>query len=402
MQREQALPEKTPKKLASGGAIRIARQFLRTVFVRVFCYSQMIRLARRAARNYSFGSLSGSEKRKLQRHPESKFAILCYHRVGTAGVPLYSRLPEKTFAAQMSYLKRNYRVVPLSQLCSELQEGRCVPTTMAVTFDDGYRDLYTFAFPVLQAYSIPATVYLIGRCMETGEAPWYDRIFLALENATGDFEVELQTRRVFRVRSSEERAAAAWEIISFLKSIPDSNRRAWCAEFRNRFPVNEDALSGRMLDWPQVRKMHKHGVHFGAHTMTHPAVSRLHSSQMAEELLESKHLLESGLDAPVEDFAYPFGKPEDFSGAAQDFLANSSFRSAVTTVEGFNSRGANLLELRRLQIGNGTSMADFSFELCRALLGSDRAKNGAENDRPANPVPGRLRECPEPVRQENA
>lgn len=404
MQREQPAPAKALKNPMRIGVTRVVRHFLRSIVVRALYYSQLIRLARRTARKYSLGSSAGSAKLKLRPHPESKFAILCYHRVGTAGVPLYSRLPETAFAAQMRYLKRNYRVVSLHQLCSELREGREVPPTVAVTFDDGYRDLYRFAFPVLQEYSIPATVYLIGHCVETGEAPWYDRIFLTLQGAPLDFEVELQSTRRFTLRSQNDRLAAAWDIVKFLKSTSDSNRREWCARFQSQSPVDEAALSGRMLDWQQVREMYRSGVCFGAHTMTHPAVSRLDASQMPEELLHSKRLLEKGLDAAVEDFAYPFGKPEDFSGAAQELLAKGGFRSAVTTVEGFNSRGANPFELRRLQIGDSPSLAVFSFELCRMLLGSHPENNRTEilSDKTANCFPKRLRECPKPMRQDNA
>src|SRR5579872_4660900 len=58
--------------------------------------------------------LSGDSKwPRIQRFPESKFGILCYHRVGTEGVPIFSRLNPSVFEAQMRYIKKNYRVVPL-------------------------------------------------------------------------------------------------------------------------------------------------------------------------------------------------------------------------------------------------------------------------------------------------
>ena len=401
---EQSTQAKAPKRLTIGSLTRAVRQFLRTVFVRGFYYSQMSRVARRLARRYSFAGSSGSARLKLQRHPESKFAILCYHRVGTAGVPLYSQLHEKAFAAQMRHLAANYRVVPLNQLYRELEEGCQVSPTVAVTFDDGYRDLYTFALPVLQRYSIPATVYLIGHCMDTGEAPWYDRVFVQMESAPLQFEVALHSPRVFRLPLREDRLAAAWEIVSFLKTIPDASRRAWCTELQRRLPANEAVLAKRMLDWEQVREMSRHGIRFGAHTMTHPAVSQLHPSQMPEELLHSKRLLERGLDGPVDDFAYPFGKLEDFSSVAQEFLARNGYRSAVTTVDGYNSRGANPFELRRVQIGGGRSLAGFSFELSRIFLGSHAEKHSlvVPNVAPEHPFSPGQGETQEGVRQENA
>jgi len=321
---------------------------------------------------YELSNVDGSRYPRLRRSAGSKFGILCYHRVGTEGVPVFSRLEPRVFEAQMRYLKKHYRIVPLGQLCRELQDGRTVAQTVAVTFDDGYRDLYTHAFPVLQKYAIPATIYLIGKCMETGEAPWYDRIFVALESAPDPvLEVELSKLRKFTFSGSATRAAAAWEIVCYLRSIPDIQRRQWCASFERRMHLSSAELEGRMLNWDHVRAMQGSGVSFGAHTMTHPSVSRLDPTALQEELVQSKERLEEGLQAPVEDFAYPFGKPSDCSLAAEDLLPRAGYRSAVTTTVGRNIAGMNPFRLRRIQMGDDNSIPSFGFNLVRILLDGD-------------------------------
>jgi peptidoglycan/xylan/chitin deacetylase (PgdA/CDA1 family) len=307
----------------------------------------------------------------LRRRTVPKFAILGYHRVGTKGIPLFSRLDPSEFEAQMRYLKKHYRVVPLEQLCRELREAQPVKPTIAVTFDDGYRDLYTYAFPVLQKYQIPATVYLIGRCMETGEVPWYDRIFLALKTAPGEtLDVHLDATFRFKFQSAQDRVGAAWEIICYLRSIPDDRRRAWCAGFEKEIQLPEAELEGRMLNWDQVRALHQGGISFGAHTMSHPAVSQLEPSAFDMELRQSRRLLEEALGAPMPDFAYPFGKTTDQSPAAEEFLARCGYRSAVTTIEGYNTPNSNPFGLRRLQIDDADSISSFAFMLGRLFLES--------------------------------
>ena len=366
---------------ASAGSSRsaILKQFCRGAVARGLHHFRLLGFARRLAHDHSFDVVPGSGLPRIRPDSQSKFGILCYHRVGIEGVPMYSRLRPKTFEAQMDYLKKHYRLVPLGQLCRELQEARRVPPTLAITFDDGYRDLHTYAFPVLQRYSIPATIYLIGRCMETGEAPWYDRIFLALQTTgISTLEVNFESPRRFFLSSAEARMEAAWEIVCFLRAIPEGQRRTWCAEMERRLPLTETDLAGRMLDWEQVRAMHHGGVDFGAHTMTHPVVSRLESTDFPEELARSKRLLENGLDAAIEDFAYPFGKLSDLSSAAEKFLAKCSYRSAATTIEGYNSPGANPFGLRRMQIGDGRSLANFSFDICRMFLNSQGKPGSAD------------------------
>lgn len=345
------------------------KEMCRRTVASVLYHTGLLNIARRLESSHQLYSVPGSRWPKLRRLAGSKFGILCYHRVGTEGVPLFSRLGPNVFAAQMRFLKKYYRLVSLGQLCSELQEARPVKPTLAITFDDGYRDLYTHAYPVLQKYQIPATIYLIGRSMETGEAPWYDRIFAALSAADGPrLEVGLATPRRFALSSSAARAAAAWEIVCHLRSIPDAERRVWCAEFERRVQVPEKELQDRMLNWEQVRVMQRGGVFFGAHTMTHPSVSQLAPSAMEEELRMSKQILEDGLGSAVEDFAYPFGKPSDCGAASEDCLLRCGYRSAVTTTAGANMVGANLMALRRLQIGDDPSLPMFAVTIDRLFL----------------------------------
>ena len=330
-------------------------------------HSRLLRVLQHIGRTHILVFDAGSPR--IQPFTGSKFVVLCYHRVGTQGFPSFSKLDPHIFEAQMRYLSRRYRIVPLSQMCREIRDKVQVQPTVAVTFDDGYRDLYTYAFPVLRKYRIPATIYLVGKCMETGEALWYDRIFAAVATLpAGHLEVDNAGRRVFVLDSETARQRAAWEIICYLRTIPDVQRRQWCSEFERQVGMPEGELSNRMLDWVQVKEMWCQGVAFGAHTMTHPSVARLDSVALEYELGESKRMLEEGLKEPIQDFAFPFGKPQDVSLSAVDSLKRYAYRSAVTTVEGVNSGGTDLFALRRLQIGDDPSLANFAFTLSRTFL----------------------------------
>jgi len=324
---------------------------------------------RQIAQTHHLISMAGSPLPQFRRLAASKFGILCYHRVGKEGIPLFSRLDPRVFEAQMRYVSKHYRIISLRQLCLEIGQNRSLKPSLAITFDDGYRDLYTHAFPVLRKYGIPATIYLIGRCMATGEAPWYDRIFLALSVAPGPSLVtRLNTVRQFELSSPAARAEAAWQLVCYLRTIPDALRREWCSDFEMNLQLPQDALRDRMLDWEQARTMQRAGIDFGAHTMTHPVVAQLAPDDFQEELTNARLLLEKGLGRPVTDFAYPFGKFMDFAPAAEEFLTRSGYRSAVTTIEGVNVAGSNLFSLRRTQVGDGFSLSMFAFNVARMFL----------------------------------
>jgi peptidoglycan/xylan/chitin deacetylase (PgdA/CDA1 family) len=332
-----------------------------------------LRVLGRIAKSMEFASRSGGG-RAFQRRSTPRFAILCYHRVGTGGVPLYSQLPVKAFEEQMRFLRENYRVVPLDQLIGELSVPLSTKPTVAITFDDGYCDLFLNAFPVLQALQIPATIFLTVGCIESGEVAWYDRIFSGLQSAGGEtIEIKLDRRRSYPLGSTASRLKTAVEIISFLRECSPARRKACCADLESKLQVREDDIRNRMLTWDQIRTMHRGGIQFGAHTMTHPVVSRLSVPEMNWEICESKRILEERLDHPVRHFAFPFGKYEECGESAVSILARAGYRSAATTEWGLNACDTNPFYLRRVQIGEMGSLARFAFELTRLFLSGTAA-----------------------------
>ncbi len=91
--------------------------------------------------------------------------IIMYHSVNPKQNPPIRGLivsPE-TFQRQMRFLKeRKYNILPLDELAALLKEKKRIPPrTIAITFDDGYKDSFTYAFPILRKYNIPATMFII-------------------------------------------------------------------------------------------------------------------------------------------------------------------------------------------------------------------------------------------------
>jgi peptidoglycan/xylan/chitin deacetylase (PgdA/CDA1 family) len=307
--------------------------------------------------------LTGNGSGKLLRWVKTaKYVVLGYHRVGTGGVPLYCRFPQQAFARQMEYVRKHFRVISVRQMAQELQEPRAHGQAVVVTFDDGYAGTYTEAFPILQKYAIPATVYLVAGAVETGEVAWYDRIFLALRNAPQDLQLRFDRPRRFRLETDGDRIAAGTEVVMYLRTLPDEERQAWCAALEERLPVRAEDLRGAMVTWDHVRTMHRAGITFGAHTMTHPVASRLPPEVLRREVEESKHLIEQRIQSAVEEFAFPFGKARDCGAVGRSALAQLGFRTALTSIVGVNRPGADLFRLRRL-MGEDISLGRFAFRL---------------------------------------
>jgi peptidoglycan/xylan/chitin deacetylase (PgdA/CDA1 family) len=340
--------------------------------------SGVVRILEGISRYYEFAPGNSKGLSLLRRTKHSKFAILCYHRIGVGGIPLFSELPAEIFEREMRFLRSHYKVVSLDELCEGMEKSTRNENAVAVTFDDGYRDLYTYALPALKKYEIPATIFLPVVSIETGQVPWYDRIFLTLKVFPQDvLEVLLERPRRFQLVSPQARLAAATEIIEYLRTVPDARRKEHCENLEKLVTLPSEELKDRMLTWDQVRTMCSAGITFGSHTMTHPVVSQLTGEQLEGELSESKRLLEQRIAGTASHFAFPFGRPADCGKAAVPVLARSGYRSAATTVEGTNAPGDNLYELRRTQVCLERSISMFAFKLNQLFLSAGAEDSAA-------------------------
>jgi peptidoglycan/xylan/chitin deacetylase (PgdA/CDA1 family) len=345
----------------------------REIVIRGMHYTGALNVARRVARSYEILPGSLLPWPRFRRAQTTRFVILCYHGIGESGNPLGLAPTREAFEAQMFFLRQHYRVVSLEEVCKGLRDPRTSEPGVAITFDDGYRSAYTVAFPILQKYHLPATIYVTLDCVESGEVAWYDRIFLAMAVApSGEVQLDLDGPWRVELNSREDRLRAALELVAYLRALPNSRRRECCAVLEKRIGLPQNALSSRILTWEQIHLMHQAGIAFGSHTLTHPVVSQLTPTELANELGESRRLLEEKLGSPVADFAFPFGKESDCSAAAVEQLSRCGYRSAVTTVPGVNTPQANLFELRRLQVGDDGSLARFAFDLNQAFLRTEK------------------------------
>jgi len=331
----------------------------------------VLRFVGRASRGYEVRRANASRLFSLRRTHGPKFAILCYHRVGTGGVPLYSQLEPEVFEAQMRFLRARYRLVSLDTLHEELSNPRTTGQSVVITFDDGYRDVYTHAFPVLQRYNIPATIFLTVGAVDSGEVAWYDKVFLALSVAPHEkLDLMLDKPRRFLLPTAAARLRAAEEINFWLRGLPDGQRKEFCSQLERLVPLPSDQLAERMLKWEQIRTMQQSGISFGSHTLSHPSVSRLTLAALEEELRGSKAMLEERLGVPVSHFAYPFGKPADYKDT-EGAVARSGYRTASTTVWGINAAGVNPYELCRVSLGEERHLGTFGVKLAQLFLSAN-------------------------------
>jgi len=213
--------------------------------------------------------------------------ILVYHSISNDPLNPFSVSPS-AFEAQIRLLVQEFNILSLEDLATYLNSGREIPPdSVVITLDDGFKDNYTNAYPILKKYKVPATIFLIVNRVE----------------ANG--------------------------------SVP---------------PESADDKAALYLSWAEVKEMSKNGISFGSHTLTHTSLTTLTLKEIRREIQESKRLLEKQIGQPICLFSYPFGTLCDFNKDIRNIVAESGYICACTGLNGTNGHHADPYLLKRTKI----------------------------------------------------
>jgi peptidoglycan/xylan/chitin deacetylase (PgdA/CDA1 family) len=277
-------------------------------------------------------------------------ALICaYHRFTECegGAPISAR----AFTEQVKYLSAHYTLVSLSRLADCLLSGRDIPPRLAaITIDDGYRDAYEIAFPILRKHRAPATIFVVTEFVEGATWLWTDKTrYLTTVAAPQVIEVGLEGRRMrLELTGRSSRAVAASVINAALKRLPEGARDAaigrLASTLRTSLP-ERTPVGFRAINWRQAREMADAGIEIGSHTLTHPILTSLSDERLRDEVSQSRDRIQKAIGRKVETFCYPNG---DYDPRAQLEVARAGYRLAVTTEVGLNDKWNDLLALRRV------------------------------------------------------
>ena len=228
--------------------------------------------------------------------------IVAFHRVQETVDPDDGlTVSASLFERHCRFFREHFRVVPLLEIVGKLERGEPFSRELAITFDDGYRDNFEQAAPMLEKLSLPATFFVVTQWMGTECIPWWD-------HARGA-------------------------------------RHPW-------------------MTWDQVRELHLRGFDVGAHTRTHADLGTVSGPQARDEIFGARRELESQLGARADLFAYPYGRADQISEANRDLVKAAGFRCCCSSVGGVNPTGRSPFDLRRVPISLWyRSPQQFGFEV---------------------------------------
>jgi peptidoglycan/xylan/chitin deacetylase (PgdA/CDA1 family) len=277
------------------------------------------------------------EKLPLFAWPPGGQMLTCliYHRVLPAPDPLRTgEVVLADFERHMSFVGRNFDVLPLADAVRALFEGKLRRRTCCVTFDDGYADNYTVALPVMRRHSIPATVFVATDYLDGGRM-FNDSVIECVARATNEtINLERFGVEELPIRSIGEKQAAVVRLQVQAKYLGPSERDEFVESVRLATGSGElpDDL---MLTSEQMRSLSASDVEIGGHTASHTVLTTLDSADARMQIKAGRERIESILGKSVRLFAYPNGKPgRDYGLEHVRAVADLGFEAAVSTAPG--------------------------------------------------------------------
>ena len=274
----------------------------------------------------------------------------------------------RTFEQHLDWIGRRYRFVSLDELAVTLENGETNGKPVAaITFDDGYRDVYQNAFPILKRRGIPSAVFVVTNLIGTNRLQVHDELHLLLsamleqpcasrEGRWRDLVASLELTDRLSERLTR-RLVNANEPFRATRVLLETLNRAAIERFldalRGRFRFQEDELRRfRMLDWDMLAEMIAGGMTVGSHTRSHALLANETPQVLRDEIEGSRRELEQRLGVPIRHFAYPDGR---FNASAIQAVADAGYRSAYT-ICAHRDRAHPLLTISRRMLWENACM----------------------------------------------
>jgi peptidoglycan/xylan/chitin deacetylase (PgdA/CDA1 family) len=276
-----------------------------------------------------------------------RLSILIFHRVLPKADPLIPELPTAAdFEATMRWVGSWFNVLPLGAAIQRLYEGSIPARALAITFDDGYADNEEVAAPILNKLGMTATFFVATGFLDGG-CMWNDQVIEAIRHARSP-AIDLRSLGLAQIplTTDTERRQAVTSLLTAIKHLEQPQRQALADAIATTAGL--DRAPALMMRPQQVRALRAHGMEIGAHTVTHPILTRLSADAAFDEMSRSKRDLEQVLGETVPLFAYPNGVPvQDYGNEHAAMARECGFDAAVSTAWGAASASSDRFQLPR-------------------------------------------------------
>jgi len=271
------------------------------------------------------------------------------------------------FEQQIIFFKKNFNILNQEDFIQNSKEKYLKKKSILITFDDGYFNNYSVAFPILKKHNIPATIFPVTGLIDSAEMTWYDAIDLSEQTAKKNNLLDKIKSLALECGMSDQPKFTFHQLKKFLKT--QSTERKSDFLFRYGRMLNLDEIKSstnpeywKILSSSQMKEMHDSDlITFGSHTVNHPNLDTLESGEMSNELRDSKLRIETILGEQIDSIAFPDGAYNDqVKEKARELGYNTLFSVTPRCTSDKNDSSI----FRRLSISNTTTFESVIFQTC--------------------------------------
>jgi peptidoglycan/xylan/chitin deacetylase (PgdA/CDA1 family) len=251
---------------------------------------------------------------------------------------VYGPTPDE-FERAILWLKENTRIISEDELVDFVARKRGPGRlSVLVTFDDGYRDNYALAYPILKKHDIPAVFFLPSKMIDDRAMGWWDLSAFILKH-TKKPKVDL-LGKTFALPHERDRAIAFFHKTMQLEKYETTKDLVadTAAQCEVELPAR-DARERELMSWAEVKEVADGGITISSHTHTHRVLATLDPASQKEELALSKAMLEEKIGRRVRSIAYPVGGYSHFTDETRKLARDVGYSLGYSFCTGFNRFG---------------------------------------------------------------
>jgi len=304
---------------------------------------------------------------RINRYSREGFWILEYYRISNSKEEDFLKMvvSPKHFKKQMRYLKKKYDILPLTELVEKIANRQPLPPrSIAITFDNGYKNTYFSARPVLKELNIPATVFLVTDNIGTEDLLWFDEIIELVKNSPLKWIViKLDNfEETYNLSDTHSKNKLISRLLEITRSTVYHERREYLPKLKKLLQVDKIANPEKiLLNWQEIKEMLGNNIDFGSHGRTYVELSVLSTVELDSEIYDSKKAIEANIGRRVSLFSYPSGRERDISYFAINRLrgGGAGYKAACMSILGKNKDTRDLFKLKRRGIEKASSTSFF-------------------------------------------
>jgi peptidoglycan/xylan/chitin deacetylase (PgdA/CDA1 family) len=251
------------------------------------------------------------------------------------------------FETLVRLLSASFAVMTLGEATARLASGALPTGALCITFDDGYADNAEIALPILRRHGLKGTFFIATGFLDGGRM-FNDSVIECVRLAR-DEQVDLSDFGLGprQLKTAGQRRAVVDELLLQVKYLGFAQRDDFVARLA-RYIGSTKLPRDLMMRSEQVVQLHREGMEIGGHTVRHPILCSIADDEAEREIAQGRARLQSLVDAPVDVFAYPNGRPmHDYDARHVAMVRRLGFRAAVSTAMGTVTTRSDSYQLPR-------------------------------------------------------